>query len=244
MKCITYISETTCSHSGENAPPGLAKIYFHSKKSNLKIGVTSLLAYKNGYYLQALEGDDQAVDQAFSNVKKIGFHKSLTVLFESSIEKRFFPGWPVRLASELNSTPDFLAYLNGKNIDTSKIEALAFFSEKKPASGIKNTPDNNNVTQTVRRKMWPNFNKIRPTPDILDLCARMVSRSLRHSEIFHSGISSEQVKIYKNLFLELEKNNLLIKGKLNLSPQNFEALPEKSGFYNKMKNYLSRKSSV
>ncbi len=52
-----------------------------------------VLLFRNGYFLQLLEGPDQAVRRKMDTIKHDPRHTKVTVLLEEVIEERQFPEW-------------------------------------------------------------------------------------------------------------------------------------------------------
>ncbi len=62
-------------------------------KNNVNNGVTGLLLYGNETFLQALEGDEKAVDDLVEKIKKDPRHINIQFLHRRTIERRQYSEW-------------------------------------------------------------------------------------------------------------------------------------------------------
>jgi hypothetical protein len=86
---IAYISRATEPMSAEK----LLALLQQCLKNNLSTGVTGMLLYGNGTFLQALEGEEKAVDDLVESIKKDPRHANIQVLHRRSIEHRQYSDW-------------------------------------------------------------------------------------------------------------------------------------------------------
>ncbi len=88
MLSLTYSSVATdalddaTSHSCSRRADGQRRERHHG-----------VLLFRNGYFLQLLEGPDQAVRRKMDTIKHDPRHTKVTVLLEEVIEERQFPEW-------------------------------------------------------------------------------------------------------------------------------------------------------
>ena len=71
----------------------LAQLLTVCRENNAALEVTGLLLYKEGQFMQALEGPDEAVRTLMATIARDPRHKSVWTLFEEEIEKRQFGQW-------------------------------------------------------------------------------------------------------------------------------------------------------
>lgn len=74
----------------------LAGILGVARKNNSRDGITGCLICREDLYLQMLEGDSEAVTQAFARIAKDERHTSVTKLMFGAVEKRLFPDWAMK----------------------------------------------------------------------------------------------------------------------------------------------------
>ncbi len=71
----------------------LAHLLGQSRRSNEREEVTGVLLFRNGYFLQLLEGPDAAVRAKFDRIKHDDRHTKVRVILEDQVEERQFPEW-------------------------------------------------------------------------------------------------------------------------------------------------------
>ena len=86
---ITYISHATAPMSAEQ----LITLLQQCLKNNVSNSVTGMLLYGNETFLQALEGDEKAVDDLVEKIKKDPRHTNIQFLHRKTIERRQYSEW-------------------------------------------------------------------------------------------------------------------------------------------------------
>jgi hypothetical protein len=86
---VVYASEAT----HELAAPDLIGLLEESRDRNLSLGITGLLIYAHGRFLQQLEGDDAAVDAVFQSIANDPRNTNLRLLSRTTATDRRFAGW-------------------------------------------------------------------------------------------------------------------------------------------------------
>lgn len=71
----------------------LVAILKKSKTSNPKVGVTGVLCYSEGTFIQVLEGGRNAVNQLYHRIAADARHHDVTLLNYDEIAERRFAGW-------------------------------------------------------------------------------------------------------------------------------------------------------
>lgn len=64
-----------------------------AREKNLRLGITGMLLYKEGNFMQMLEGDRKAVLELYDTIKKDDRHKDVHTIVSSEIKKRNFENW-------------------------------------------------------------------------------------------------------------------------------------------------------
>jgi hypothetical protein len=79
-------------------------------------GITGMLLYKDGTFLQVLEGEQEAVLNVVSMIRQDPRHKRPYVLLSETSEQRLFSNWSMAFrdvsGDSLMSTPGFSDFLN------------------------------------------------------------------------------------------------------------------------------------
>ena len=131
---LIYVSTAVAPMSDD----ALAELLEQSRTRNLRNRISGLLLYKNGHFMQVLEGDEAGVMKIFESIKRDPRHKNIDVLREEYIQHRDFPDWSMGFrnvdkldpASLPGYTPfldkEFTAeYFNADNVEAHRM-LLAF----------------------------------------------------------------------------------------------------------------------
>lgn len=86
---IAYMSTATQPMTTEQ----LIDLLQQSFKNNTASGVTGMMLYGNATFLQALEGEEQVVDELYQKIAKDQRHASIVFLHRKTIERRQYSDW-------------------------------------------------------------------------------------------------------------------------------------------------------
>jgi hypothetical protein len=86
---LVYVSSAITPFS----PTELAALLDTSRRNNVKRRITGLLLYIGGNFMQALEGEEQAVDELYWTIAEDPRHRSLVTVIRSPVRRRLFPDW-------------------------------------------------------------------------------------------------------------------------------------------------------
>jgi hypothetical protein len=86
---ILYVSVA----SGHMNDEDLDKILSKSRKNNQDRGLTGVLLFGQGRFIQLLEGHREVVDSTFSVIRLDSRHLDITVIASGNVGKRCFPEW-------------------------------------------------------------------------------------------------------------------------------------------------------
>ena len=86
---LVYSSTETDPFSG----PDLVRLLKKSRQNNEKRGVTGMLLYHNGSFLQALEGEEADVRSLADRIAADPRHREMVVLHAARVKLRDFPDW-------------------------------------------------------------------------------------------------------------------------------------------------------
>jgi anti-anti-sigma regulatory factor len=89
MHRIIYLSSAINYFSDDE----LKNLLRNSKQKNNVIGITGLLLYIDGDFLQVLEGEKKTVLQLYQKIKLDPRHKSIIKVFDESVLDRQFENW-------------------------------------------------------------------------------------------------------------------------------------------------------
>ncbi len=86
---LLYVSRSVHPETPEQTESILAS----AREHNLNNGITGVLCYGGGIYLQALEGGRNQVNALYTQIVKDARHKDVVVLAYEEISERRFGGW-------------------------------------------------------------------------------------------------------------------------------------------------------
>jgi len=86
---MAYVS--TASRLFDSAE--LRQMLKEANERNKKTGVTGMLLYKDGQFMQVLEGEAEAVTATFSRISTDPRHHGIMVLVKGAVQERRFPNW-------------------------------------------------------------------------------------------------------------------------------------------------------
>lgn len=87
---LVYVS---LSSSNELSEDDLKNLLVEIRKKNKVKGVTGLLLYNNGSFIQVIEGEKLMIRSLYNKIEKDSRHNTIVMLAENKIKKRSFPDW-------------------------------------------------------------------------------------------------------------------------------------------------------
>lgn len=112
MLSLTYLSSATDLLDERQ----LADLLGEVRALNERRGLTGMLLYSDGNFIQVLEGPDDAVDEAFRAISADPRHHGLLVTLRDPIEERVFPDWSMGFRhvrdDEVRRLPGFSEFLS------------------------------------------------------------------------------------------------------------------------------------
>jgi Sensors of blue-light using FAD len=81
------------SRAVNTQPEAIDDILAKSRQFNPASGITGILCYGGGIFLQAIEGGRNAVNELYSHIQKDTRHKDVVLLQYEEILERRFGGW-------------------------------------------------------------------------------------------------------------------------------------------------------
>ena len=89
MYQLVYVSSASADLSEDD----LKDVLCHAGEANRVVGITGMLVYLDGCFLQVLEGRRECVRDLFARIEADPRHCGARVLIESDVAKRAFPDW-------------------------------------------------------------------------------------------------------------------------------------------------------
>lgn len=104
MKQIIYVS--TASLDVELGD--VQKIISEAIPFNKSVGITGLLAYNGKYFIQCMEGEDEAIDNLYNKVALDKRHCDVQTIGYKQISQRSFDDWNMGLVNDSNVIADVI----------------------------------------------------------------------------------------------------------------------------------------
>ena len=113
MFFLTYYAGTTTRELSNSDLNGLLA---QCRKNNADLGITGMLLYKDGNFMQVLEGEESAVRSLYAKISNDPRHKGELLLQQGIQKERQFPDWSMGYrnleSQESRSVPDYSEFLN------------------------------------------------------------------------------------------------------------------------------------
>jgi len=93
--CLTYQSRAVWRPSESD----LEQLVAQARDRNRSLGVTGMLLYDNGRFLQTLEGPPQGLRKVWESIRRDERHRDIEVLTEHMVSSRLFSDWDLLLYS-------------------------------------------------------------------------------------------------------------------------------------------------
>ena len=118
MFSLVYASSAVAEFS----PSELVHLLRACHRNNTKLGVTGMLLYKDGNFMQAIEGEEDVVRDLHAKIALDPRHRGMMTLLEGSVPERQFPDFSMGFrdlnAPEARSIPGYSQFLNIPLTDT------------------------------------------------------------------------------------------------------------------------------
>ena len=94
----------------------LLEILARSRTNNAEAGITGMLLYKDGNYMQVLEGEEKAVRDLYARIRRDPRHLGIVTLVEGRRDNRCFGDWSMGFQDlsslEARDVPGYSEFLN------------------------------------------------------------------------------------------------------------------------------------
>ena len=112
MFSLVYVSSAVRPFSSSE----LVYLLTQCRTNNTQRGITGMLLYKDGNFMQALEGDELAVRDLHRKIARDPRHRGLLTLLQRTFTERQFPDWSMGFHNlddpEVHAIPGYTAFLN------------------------------------------------------------------------------------------------------------------------------------
>ena len=113
------------SRAVDTSVEAIDAILSQSRQSNPTCGITGILCYGGGIFLQAIEGGRMAASDLYGHIQKDVRHKDVVLLHYEEISERRFGGWTMGQVnmSRINATI-LLKYAERPELDPYSVSGL------------------------------------------------------------------------------------------------------------------------
>ncbi len=129
---LVYASAATAPFT----PDALKALLAKARMRNTTYGVSGMLLYHEGSFLQVLEGEPTHIDLIYHSIARDPRHRSPKVLFKSEIARREFPDWSMGYVDTTawpSRAPGHVDYLRlpepASNVPTAARKYLRLFQQ-------------------------------------------------------------------------------------------------------------------
>ncbi len=81
------------SRAMDTSPDAINTILAQSRQHNPECGITGILCYGGGIFLQAIEGGRMPVSELYGHIQRDARHREVVLLHYEEISERRFGGW-------------------------------------------------------------------------------------------------------------------------------------------------------
>lgn len=108
LDTLVYVSCATRPFSAS----ALAALLQESREHNVRRGVTGLLLYVGGNFMQAIEGEPDAVSELYRRIEQDSRHHGIKTIVRLPIARRLFSAWSMGFRQVAELTPDSRAEIS------------------------------------------------------------------------------------------------------------------------------------
>jgi len=89
LHCLVYVSLATQEMSDDHLKSMLQK----ARDNNEKLDITGMLLFRDGFFMQALEGEADKIEALFTKISQDSRHKDVLLVYKKPIKHRSFEKW-------------------------------------------------------------------------------------------------------------------------------------------------------
>lgn len=239
MKCVAYVSRAPIKDRSVRMPAGLSDIVRVSSKHNPELQITGIISYREGQYLQVLEGPYAAVDKLMAKITSDPRHEDIWVFLEKNVTERSFDNWGVSVFDFVDKGTFFdtfiennSAVLNGfDELQTKRIQP--FFDTKKSNNASKKDYQG----KSLKLLAWPDLNHESNPQMVMDLCVKLTKKPYPFDALVDSGEFGSLDQVTK-MIVGFEQSGIL--NVIDVQPLDEQKVSEKkpNKFYGAIKRFL------
>jgi len=118
---LIYASTTTnpIDTTRTGVQTDIGRILMQSRRNNPRRNIGGVLYFRNNYFLQCLEGEEQAVKEVYNKLSKDPRHSKVRIMSAKRVDRRMFTDWSMKYVAneeniarllKLNGYDEFVPY--------------------------------------------------------------------------------------------------------------------------------------
>lgn len=109
---LVYFSSATNDFSKQD----LVELLAQARDKNCRLNITGMLLYRDGNFMQILEGEEMAVRDLYKTITRDGRHKDPIIVVEKHADTPLFSDWSMGFRNlndaEIQALPGFSQFMN------------------------------------------------------------------------------------------------------------------------------------
>lgn len=188
MKCIAYVSRTPASDRSVRMPTGLSDIISVSRQHNPESQITGIISYRDGQYLQVIEGPPSEVDNLMFKISADPRHEDLWVFLNAPVIERSFHNWAVSVFDFVDQSALFDTFIENNmavlaSFDEHQKSRIQPFIDMKPSNA---TLEKQYEDKNLRLLAWPDLNNVSQPQMVMDLCIKLTKKPYPFNELINN----------------------------------------------------------
>ncbi|OWS71846.1 hypothetical protein CBI30_05185 [Polynucleobacter aenigmaticus] len=106
MYQLIYVSSAVMNF----ARPEFMELALHTGARNVKFGITGMLVFKDGSFMQVLEGNEEIIKTLYAKIEVDPRHTLVSVIHEGEISMREYGSWAMTYFNHDTEQYDHIAY--------------------------------------------------------------------------------------------------------------------------------------
>ena len=189
MKCIAYVSRVPIKDRSIRMPTGLSDIVRVASKHNPELQITGIISYREGQYLQVLEGPSAEVNKLMTKIGSDPRHEDIWVFLDKSVTERSFSNWGVSVFNFVDQGAFFDTFIEKNNAILNSFDEQhtrriqPFFDTKKSEAILQETYEG----KSLKLLAWPDLNNESQPQMIMNLCVKLTKKPYPFDALVASG---------------------------------------------------------
>lgn len=108
------------------SPKELQELLVISRQNNIRNGITGMLLFEDGTFLQVLEGEEEVVERTYQRIAQDPRHNKILLIARFELEQRSFNDWEMcyfdASGGKLLDLPGYSGFLNKKTVELETLE--------------------------------------------------------------------------------------------------------------------------